>query len=190
METDEDSAKTTSSPGGRNWILISIALFIFLSSLSKIFNKSIRNLKGRLGAWFLDLYAARFDERMKPRKTAWFDGLHRLAKELGRPLTIVDVGMGNGNNFQYYPKGTRVIGVDPNPFWKEYFAKNKDLNPHVEVVDVHIGYAEKMTMIESGSADVVVSTLLMCSVHHVDKALSEFLRVLKPVCVVTALFQF
>ena len=44
-----------------------------------------------------------------------------------------------------------------------------------------VGFAEDMKDIEDGSIDIVVSTMVLCSVRSVPGALKEIHRVLAPV---------
>ena len=44
-----------------------------------------------------------------------------------------------------------------------------------------LGKAEDMKDIEDGSMDIVVSTVVMCSVQSIEKSLKEIQRVLAPV---------
>ena len=72
--------------------------------------------------------------------------------------------------------------MEVNPFFeKEFFEKQKD-HPHIKMERYVVGSAEDMKDIEDGSIDIVVSTLVLCSVPNVQAALKEIRRVLAPVC--------
>lgn len=67
----------------------------------------INPLRGRFNAWLLAKFEDDFHEEVGPRKS-------RHIGELSG--TVVEIGAGNGVNFRYYPRGTRVIVFEPNPF--------------------------------------------------------------------------
>ena len=72
--------------------------------------------------------------------------------------------------------------MEVNPFFeKQFFEKQKD-HPHIKMERYVVGSAEDMKDIEDGSIDIVVSTLVLCSVPNVQAALKEIQRVLAPVC--------
>jgi ubiquinone/menaquinone biosynthesis C-methylase UbiE len=184
METDQSTE--VSAAGGRidrNWIAISaglVGLVVVAGSLKRFLRNPIRKFRAQVGARIENRFAANYDQRMRSKKSRLFDGLHCMAKELGRPVVVVEIGSGNGVNFPYYPAGTKVIAVDPNPYWSEYLSENCAMNPHIHLDHFHVGYAENMKKVDSNSADAVVGSLVMCSVRSVDKSLSEVLRILKP----------
>ena len=65
-------------------------------------------------------------------------------------------------------------------FEKEFFEKQKD-HPHIKMEKFVVGFAEDMSNIEDGSIDIVVSTMVLCSVRSIPRALKEIQRVLAPV---------
>ena len=65
-------------------------------------------------------------------------------------------------------------------FEKEFFDKQKD-HPHIKMQKFVVGFAEDMGHIEDGSIDIVVSTMVLCSVRSIPGALKEIQRVLAPV---------
>jgi len=119
-------------------------------------------------AWALSHMAGRYDALLADRKR---DLLGRLDG------TVVEIGPGTGMNFRYYPRGLRWIGVEPNPYMHPYLRRagsEAGIN-----VDVRESHAETMGLAD-GSADVVVTTAVLCSVHDQAKTLREIRRVLKP----------
>ncbi len=95
---------------------------------------------------------------------------------------ILEIGPGNGNNFEFYPRNCRVIALDRNSYFEKYFHENKSKFPNVFLEKYIIGSAEDMKQIEDHSVDVVVTTFLLCSVKNCCKTLNEIKRVLKEVC--------
>ena len=91
---------------------------------------------------------------------------------------VVEVGAGDGLNFSHYPPAvTHVLAVEPEPHLRRLAGKAASHAPvPVEVVD---GVAERLPCAD-GSADVVVVSLVLCSVADQTAALREIRRVLKP----------
>ncbi|RNA24008.1 methyltransferase 7A [Brachionus plicatilis] len=102
-------------------------------------------------------------------------------------LEILELGIGTGENFKHFPKGSNVTILDKTdiflPYLNESIKKNnrQDLN----VSKLVVSKAEEMVGIESDSMDVVVHTFILCSVNDYKKVMSEIYRVLKPggVCI-------
>ena len=125
-------------------------------------------VRGRLNSWFLAAAEKPMHREYGARKLRIFGEL---------PPTIVELGPGSGANFRYYPRGTRVIAVEPNPMMlKRMYAQ---AGRHGVEIDLRHAGAEGME-VESESADLVVSTLVLCSVRDPEKVLSEVRRVLRP----------
>ena len=92
--------------------------------------------------------------------------------------TVLEIGPGAGANLQHLPGNSlRWIGVEPNPFMKQYLAK--EAQRLGMVIELRNGTAENLPA-ETGSVDFVISTLVLCSVADQRRALEEVLRVLKP----------
>lgn len=91
--------------------------------------------------------------------------------------TVVEIGPGTGPNLKFLPSDVRWIGIEPNVHMHDYIREEAvRLGREVEI---RTGTAEALD-IESGTVDVVVSTLVLCSVTELDRTLAEALRVLKP----------
>ncbi len=102
------------------------------------------------------------------RKDALFAGLEGA---------VLEIGPGTGVNFAHYPPGLRWIGAEPNPHMHPYLRK-KAAACGVEI-DLRAASIEKLDL-EDESVDAVVSTLVLCSVADVEKALAEIRRLLRP----------
>lgn len=94
---------------------------------------------------------------------------------------ILEIGSGTGANFSFFPKGSNVIALDPNPHMEKYFKHNASQFSHVTIKKVITGFAEDLSEIEDNSLAIVVCTLTLCSVQDVEAVLREVKRVLKPV---------
>jgi SAM-dependent methyltransferase len=124
--------------------------------------------RGRFNAWLLDL----LDDYMD-RKYGAVKG--RLFRDL--PPTVVELGPGSGANFRYYPRGTRVIAIEPNARMHERL--ERAATRHGLELDLH-GTGGETIDLPSQSADVVCSTLVLCSVSNRAAVLGEIRRILRP----------
>lgn len=125
-------------------------------------------VRGRLNSWFLAAAEKPMHREYGERKRKIFGDL---------PPTIVELGPGSGANFRYYPRGTHVIAVEPNPMMLKRMYSQADR--HGVEIDLRHAGAEGME-VESESADLVVSTLVLCSVRDPKQVVSEVRRVLRP----------
>eukprot|EP00899_Mesostigma_viride_P001426 jgi/Mesvir1/11284/Mv01078-RA.1 len=98
----------------------------------------------------------------------------------GGPLDILEIGIGAGPNLGYYAGslgGARVTGLDPNPAMEEY-ARRAAAAAGVAQLDFVCGVSERIPLTDA-SVDVVVGTLVMCSVGDAAASLQEIRRVLR-----------
>jgi len=90
---------------------------------------------------------------------------------------VLEVGVGTGKNFPYYPKDTRVTAIDFSDKMLERAQKKKQRNKlsvELELMDVEsLCYADN-------SFDTVIATFVFCSVPQPHKGLQELYRVCKP----------
>lgn len=95
--------------------------------------------------------------------------------ELFKEITgeIVEIGPGTGVNFEYLPKGIDWTGIEPNElFWSDLKikAESKGIQPKIE----------KEILLPDGNVDVVIFTLVLCSVKNPVQMINEIKRILKP----------
>lgn len=69
-----------------------------------------------------------------------------------------------------------VVAVEPNPYFVELLLKKQ--KKYHNLKRIILGGAEDLSNIDNESIDAVVSTLVLCSVRHLDKTLQEVQRVL------------
>ena len=123
------------------------------------------------------LFARLFDRLAAKDKGRGEDALRRelLAGLSGR---VVEVGAGNGINFEHYPSGVeQLIAVEPEPYLRGQAERTaRSLSLQTMVVD---GTAADLPL-ESGSVDAVAVAGVLCSVPDQEAALVEFRRVLRP----------
>ena len=91
---------------------------------------------------------------------------------------VIEVGAGNGLNFELYPPEVmRVLAVEPEPLLREAAREEAAGAPvEIEVVD---GVAGELPA-DEGSQDAAVASLVLCSVPDQGRALEEMRRVVKP----------
>lgn len=106
-------------------------------------------------------------------------GERELRRELlaGVSGRVVEVGAGNGINFEHYPPGvSELIAVEPEPYLRSQ-AEQAAAQAPVPVRVVR-GVAAALDLARD-SVDVVVVCGVLCSVPDQREALSEFRRVLR-----------
>eukprot|EP00929_Paragymnodinium_shiwhaense_P007153 TRINITY_DN111095_c0_g1_i1.p1 TRINITY_DN111095_c0_g1~~TRINITY_DN111095_c0_g1_i1.p1 ORF type:complete len:333 (+),score=76.61 TRINITY_DN111095_c0_g1_i1:78-1076(+) len=118
---------------------------------------------------------ADYERRVAGQKAAVFSD----ALKTSAPKTAVEIGVGTGVNFKHVGKlGVQeVIAVEPNTqFLPVASAAAQKAGVTMQFRE---GVAEAMPF-ESNSVDLVVGTLVLCSVDSVQKAVAEVKRVLRP----------
>ncbi|XP_068249230.1 thiol S-methyltransferase TMT1A-like [Palaemon carinicauda] len=101
-----------------------------------------------------------------------------LRKE--KSIKILEIGVGCGDNFKYYPDGAHLVLVDPNPHFKQHFAKKLTDKFKINPQDIIVSTGEAMDVVPSESVDAVVVSLVLCSVADVSKVVHQVKRVLVP----------
>lgn len=126
------------------------------------------SLGKRFHAVLMDVVDDRYRRLAGERKQALLGGLSGQ---------VIEIGAGTGGNLPFYSPHIHLAALEPNPYMHPYLtrrARSLDVD-----VTVHRGFAEDLPF-DSESADVVVSTLVLCSVGDPARVLQETLRVLKP----------
>jgi len=89
---------------------------------------------------------------------------------------VLEVGVGRGQNFPYYPASvTRLIAVEPSRRRRTRAAARQASTP-IQIVPGTAGDLPG----QDGDYDAVVAYLVLCSVPDQQAALSEIRRVLRP----------
>lgn len=91
---------------------------------------------------------------------------------------VVEIGFGSGLNTPYYPSAVRsVAAVEPAELaWRL-------AQPRVQASPVpirRVGLDGEALPLADGSVDAALSTWTMCTIPHLDAALAELRRVLRP----------
>ena len=124
--------------------------------------------RGRFNAAFFAVMGPYIEWTLRRRKRRVFAGL---------PPEVVELGPGVGANFRYLPPDTGLIAIEPNRY----------MHGRLQTVAVRQGVRldlrERMaehTGLPDDSADVVVSSLVLCSVRDPVAVLAEVRRILRP----------
>jgi SAM-dependent methyltransferase len=109
---------------------------------------------------------------------------HRRARLIsGLSGRILEVGVGTGVNFEHYRADIELTGIEPSPFMLARAKEKKNLSFAGNRITLHntgMGYPEMETLIEPGSLDVVVVTLVLCTIPDPEQSVKSFLKWLKP----------
>ncbi|WP_036251627.1 class I SAM-dependent methyltransferase [Methylobacter sp. BBA5.1] len=90
---------------------------------------------------------------------------------------ILEIGVGTGKNFDYYPKDARITGIDFSEKMLTQAKRKRDrkqVNVDLELMDV------QSLCFADNSFDTVIGSFVFCSVPSPVKGLKELYRVCKP----------
>ena len=91
---------------------------------------------------------------------------------------VLEIGFGTGVNLPHYPaRVEKITAVDPNAGMNALAARRIEASP---IAVETRGLTAEILPFPSRSFDTVVSTMTMCSIPSVSRALREVHRVLKP----------
>ncbi|XP_053144519.1 putative methyltransferase-like protein 7A [Hemicordylus capensis] len=129
--------------------------------------------------YFMSRFARLYNQKLHKEKQQLFSNLADFAGA-SEPLSLLEIGAGSGANFQFYPPGCRITCTDPNPNFEQYLLKSEAESKHLHFEDFLVASGENLHQVADSSVDVVVATLVLCSVSNVQAVLKEVLRVLRP----------
>ncbi|KAH0629208.1 hypothetical protein JD844_011105 [Phrynosoma platyrhinos] len=109
--------------------------------------------------------ARSYNEKLHKEKQELFSNLRDFGGSSGK-LSLLEIGAGSGANFQFYPSGCRVTCTDPNPNFKQYLVKSMAENQHLQFENFMVASGEDLRSVSDRSVDVVVCTLVLCSVGN------------------------
>ncbi|CAG0921155.1 unnamed protein product [Notodromas monacha] len=145
----------------------------------------LKNLRKKFFAHFINSFMDGYNQLNDELKKKHFESLGNVQSK-SEPLrgankfSLVEVGVGSGANFKYLPSNCVMTVVDPNPHFQKLFEENKKKFPEIEVSKFIVAAGEDMHEIPDNSVDVVVVTLVLCSVQSQAAFLSEVKRILVP----------
>uniref|UniRef100_A0A8D0C200 Methyltransferase type 11 domain-containing protein n=1 Tax=Salvator merianae TaxID=96440 RepID=A0A8D0C200_SALMN len=129
--------------------------------------------------YFMNKITKNINRKFYKEKQQLFKTLTEFSDSSGR-LSLLEIGTGSGANFQFYPPGCQVNCTDPNPNFKQYLLKSISENPHLQFDGFIVASGEDLHFVSDNSVDVVVCTLVLCSVDNIPAVLKEVKRVLRP----------
>ncbi|KTD38581.1 phosphatidylethanolamine N-methyltransferase [Legionella nautarum] len=92
---------------------------------------------------------------------------------------VLELGCGTGANLEFYPEAVnKLVLIEPNVHMRRKL-QAKISNSSCPNIDILNDKAEFISLPDA-SIDAVVCTLVLCSVHNLEKALSEIHRILRP----------
>jgi SAM-dependent methyltransferase len=116
--------------------------------------------------------------RVGPRMDARGAAAHRRRLVEAAHGAVIEIGAGYGATFPFYPSAvTSVLALEPDPVLRT-LALAEAIKAAVPIT-VQDGVAESLPAADD-SVDVVVSSLVLCSVAGQSAVLAEVLRVLRP----------
>lgn len=125
-------------------------------------------LRGPFNAAFFRAMDPYLTRSLGPRKERVFAGL---------PHAVVELGSGVGANLRYLPRGATLVAVEPN---RHMHARLREAAlRHGVHLELRADTAERIGLPDH-SADVVISSLVLCTVHDVSATLAEVRRILRP----------
>lgn len=124
--------------------------------------------RGRFNAAFFGLMGPYLERSLRTWKRRVYAGL---------PQEVVELGPGVGANLRHLPPGCTLTAIEPNRYMHprlEAAARDRGVR-----LDLRERTAED-TGLPTGSADAVISSLVLCSVGDPAAVLAEVRRILRP----------
>lgn len=116
---------------------------------------------------------ARFSHSAEARGQA----AHRQRLLAGLEGRVIEVGAGNGLNFEHYPAGVdEVVAVEPEGHLRSLAERAA---PHAPVRAIVVDGTASRLPVEDASCDDAVASLVLCTVPDQAAALAEVRRVLR-----------
>ena len=125
------------------------------------------------GLW--DKAAPRFDRSMGFWEKVLFAGGREWACSQASG-DVLEIAVGSGRNFPYYPSNIRLTGIELSPAMLE-LARNRAAELGIEA-DLRLGDAQALEF-AGESFDTVVCTFSLCSIPDDRQAVTEAVRVLR-----------
>jgi phosphatidylethanolamine/phosphatidyl-N-methylethanolamine N-methyltransferase len=92
---------------------------------------------------------------------------------------ILEVGVGTGLSLSDYGKGTRIVGIDISEPMLDKARKRVEAEGLTNVEAIEVMDAEHLT-VPDASFDVVVAQYVVTAIPNPERALNEFVRVVRP----------
>lgn len=122
-------------------------------------------------------FAAAYDRITgSSERQVWKKVRPRIMGEVGG--RVLEIGVGTGASFSYYGPGATVVGTEPDPFMLER-AERRLAELGASNIELQRAPAEELPF-EGDFFDHVVTSLVLCTVRDVPRALAEARRVIRP----------
>ena len=167
-------------------VISTICITLFFVAIVALFRKVLIT-----SSWYKSVFAkieTQFAGTTKnvfaPLKEKTFADLNKHLKTVNGD--VLEIGVGAGENFEYYPDGTALIAVDSNSHVEELLkASLEKVGDRIRLKKFVVASAEKLDVADNSVA-AVVCTLVLCSIGNdqIRKTLKEVKRVLMPVSIV------
>ncbi len=123
-----------------------------------------------------DKLAGRYDKMIGVWEKVLFGDGRRWVCAQARGA-VLEVAVGTGRNFPFYPQEARLTGIELSPAMLEI--ANRRARELGRAVDLRVGDAQGLDFPDA-SFDTVVFTLSLCTIPNERKAVAEAVRVLRP----------
>ncbi|XP_063291469.1 thiol S-methyltransferase TMT1A-like [Pelobates fuscus] len=162
-------------------LILQLALFILvlpiiLLNFIGIWDRIVK----KIFPFFMAHFTETYNKSMDGIKKDLFSNLSDFENDL-KEINLLEIGCGTGANFKFYPNGCKITCLDLNPNFQSFLSKSQAESNHLKFEDFVVASADNMSPVPDASMDVVVCTLLVCSIPNTPKILDEVWRVLKPV---------
>lgn len=155
-------------------------LFLVLGGIWYFWKEIEHHILQRIFAWNINREQPDLAAVLQKEKGQVFEFVHEYRKTINEELNILDVGSGPAVNLDFVPRKSTLVCLDPNPHYKGYIDEKLKKDGSTVSVTLVQGYAEAIPF-KSNAFNVVVCTLVLCTVKDIVKTLAEIKRVLKPV---------
>ena len=122
------------------------------------------------------IFSAVYRHLQAPNERTWL-GPCRASLLPGLAGDVLEIGAGEGANVPHYRDATRLTLVEPDASMRRRLEK---IVMHAPVQTTVVDAPAEALPFDDGAFDVVVSTLVLCSVFDLDATLREVRRVLRP----------
>ena len=125
--------------------------------------------RSRFNAWFFNTFNGYVNLATKRHKQRAFADMHAG--------TVLELGAGSGANFKYLPAGSHLLALEPNEAMHPFLLNNAR-NSGIDLQLIPAS-AEAIPLPDN-SVDVVIASLVLCTVSDLQAVLAEVRRILRP----------